>query len=113
MPDGGKLLVSQDALPAVLDPALFQPDRWIGFEQISIDGKIENLTHRAVNAIGGNMLAGADNALDQFDDIGAADSAEVALAPLRQNMEGEVPPILLGGPSPLVAFGMFLQVAGG
>src|SRR5262249_40828628 len=64
MPQGRQLFVGQDALAAALDPALFQPGGWIGFEQISVHGKVENLAYETVNSVGGDMLAGADNALD-------------------------------------------------
>jgi hypothetical protein len=79
----------------------------------SASTKIKDLAHKTVNTIGRDMLASTDDALDQFNDIGAADIAEVALAPFGQNVEGEVPPIFFGGAWPLMALGMFLEVASG
>src|SRR5262249_43021304 len=64
MPEGRYLLVGQDSLAAALDPALLQPGGRIGFEQISVNGKVEHFADETVHTIGSDMLAGADNTLD-------------------------------------------------
>src|SRR5262245_25039237 len=72
------------------------PSGWIGLEQVSIDCKTENLADEAVDPIASGVLASADNGLNELDDVGASDGPEIALGPFRQNVNGEIPPVLLG-----------------
>src|SRR4051794_39781529 len=78
-PEHSDFVIRQHPATDFFDAALSQSRSRISFEQAGVDGKTEDLADETVHAVARCMLAGADDGFDEFDDVNAADSAEIAL----------------------------------
>ncbi len=112
-PECSDFIVVQDPPSDFFDAALSQPSGRIGFEQVGIDCETENLADEAVDAIARSVLAAADDGLDELDDVSASDGPEIALTPIRQDMDGEIAPVLFGRARPFVTLGMLFEISVG